>query len=69
LQLLRRCLAACRKTLCRRLPLTLQINLIEDVNEFNEPSDALYKLEKKFGDLFESLLSDQYSEFMIYLFS
>jgi putative cardiolipin synthase len=28
----------------------------QDANEFNEPSDALYKLEKEFGDLFESLL-------------
>jgi putative cardiolipin synthase len=28
----------------------------QDANEFNDPSDALYKLEKEFGDLFESLL-------------
>ena len=28
----------------------------QDAVEFNDPSDALYKLEKEFGDLFESLL-------------
>ena len=28
----------------------------EDANEFNEPTDALYKLRKEFGDLFEPLL-------------
>jgi len=28
----------------------------EDANEFNEPTDALYKLRKEFGCLFESLL-------------
>jgi putative cardiolipin synthase len=28
----------------------------EDANEFNEPTDALYKLEKEFGSLFESML-------------
>ena len=30
--------------------------LPEDANEFNEPSDALYKLRKEFGGLFESML-------------
>ena len=28
----------------------------EDANEFNEPTDALYKLREEFGSLFESLL-------------
>jgi phosphatidylserine/phosphatidylglycerophosphate/cardiolipin synthase-like enzyme len=28
----------------------------EDAQEFNEPTDALYKLRKEFGGLFESLL-------------
>jgi len=28
----------------------------EDANEFNEPTDTLYKLRKEFGGLFESLL-------------
>jgi phosphatidylserine/phosphatidylglycerophosphate/cardiolipin synthase-like enzyme len=28
----------------------------EEANEFNEPTDALYKLRKEFGSLFESLL-------------
>jgi hypothetical protein len=28
----------------------------EDANEFNEPTDALYKLRKEFGGLFESEL-------------
>ncbi|MEE4264380.1 MAG: phosphatidylserine/phosphatidylglycerophosphate/cardiolipin synthase family protein, partial [Desulfobacteraceae bacterium] len=28
----------------------------QDANEFNEPTDALYKLRKEFGELFESLL-------------
>lgn len=28
----------------------------EDANEFKEPSDALYKLRKEFGGLFEPLL-------------
>jgi putative cardiolipin synthase len=29
---------------------------MEDADEFNEPTDALYKLEKEFGSLFESML-------------
>jgi phosphatidylserine/phosphatidylglycerophosphate/cardiolipin synthase-like enzyme len=28
----------------------------QDANEFNEPTDALYKLREEFGGLFESLL-------------
>jgi hypothetical protein len=28
----------------------------EDANEFNEPTDILYKLRKDFGGLFEPLL-------------
>jgi hypothetical protein len=28
----------------------------EDAEEFNEPTDALYRLRKEFGGLFESML-------------